>query len=138
MENINFVKEQLLNHATYFLENMGEFYPIGMALFNEKKIIFHGVEDNDVKVLPTIKIMTETLSNKLFTYLEEKDALCIGMALDTDFTNKNGVVKTIEMRIISEDGKEDFTYFTYKIVNSKVIILNESSTPWTDLKLNEN
>ena len=138
MKNINLVKEQLLNHAIHFLENVGEFHPIGMAILPKNKIIFHGVEENDPKDSPSIEDLTKRLSDKLISYLEEQDALCIGMALNTGFSNKNGKINTIEMRILSEDGKEDFTYFTYKIVNSKVIILNESDTPWTDLTLYEN
>ena len=138
VENINLVKEQLLSHAIYFLENMGEFYPIGMAILPKNKIIFHGVEENDPKDSPSIEDLTKRLSDKLINYLEEQDALCVGMALNTGFSNKNGEINTIEMRILDEYAKEEYIYFTYQIINTKVVILNKSDTPWRDLSLSEN
>lgn len=137
-EDIKIIKDQLLNHAIYFLENMEEFYPIGVVLLPQNKVVFHGVEENDPSESPSVEVLTKRMSDKLINYLEEQDAICVGIALNTSFSNKNGNINTIEMRILDEYGKEEYTYFTYQINNSKVIILNESEKPWLDLKISEN
>jgi hypothetical protein len=138
--NIEIIKEQLLNHAIYFLENMETFYPFGMALFENNQIKFHGVEQEDLKRNPTIDEMTARISEKLFHYVEYEEALCIGIALDSEFSKKeiSGKVNVIEIRILDENAEEYFVYCKYKLVNSKVIILGESNSPWIDLLPLEN
>ena len=139
-KNIEIVKTQLLNHAIHFLENMETFYPFGVALFENKKIKFHGVEENDLESNPSIDEMTKRISEKLFHYVEHEEALCIGFALNTDFSKNDvkGKVNTIEMRILDENATECFTYFIYQLINKKVTILGETDTPWINLIPSQN
>lgn len=134
-ENIKNIKDQLLNHAIYFLENMEMFYPFGLALFENNVIKFHGVEKADLEQYPTTDEMTKRISEKLFHYVEYEEALCIGIALNSEFSKKEilGKINTIEIRILDENSEECFTYFKYQLTNSKVIILGETDSPWVDL-----
>jgi hypothetical protein len=139
-ENIKIIKDKLLNRAIYFLENMDIFYPFGMALFQDDTIKFHGVEEDDLEKNPSADEITKRISEKLIHYVEYEEALCIGIALNTEFSKKGilGMINTIEIRILDENAEECFTYFIYQLIDSKVIILGETDTPWLDLIPSQN
>lgn len=139
-ENIKIIKEKLLNRAIYFLENMDIFYPFGMALFKNNTIKFHGVEEEDLEKKPSSDEMAKRISEKLLHYVEYEDSLCIGIAVNTEFSKKGtiGIINTIEIRILDENAEECFTYFIYQLIDSKVIILGETETPWLDLIPSQN
>lgn len=134
-KNIEIIKEQLRNHAIRFLENMETFYPFGLALFKDNKIKLYGVEEYNLENIPSIDEMTKRLSEKLIHYVEYEEALCIGIALNSEFLKKevSGKINTIEIRILDENADECFTYFKYQLIDSKVIILGETDSPWVDL-----
>lgn len=139
-KNIEILKEQLLNRAIYFLENMETFYPFGMALFDNNIIKFHGVERDDLEKKTSTDEMTKRISEKLFHYIEHEHALCIGVTLNSEFSKKEieGKINTIEIRILDENANECFTYFKYQLVDSKIIILGETDSPWVDLLPSQN
>jgi hypothetical protein len=69
MKHIDNLKSQLLRHAVYFLENMEEFSPFGLTLFEGDRIVLDGVieEDlvNDSSSETIIKRITDKLINRI-------------------------------------------------------------------------
>jgi hypothetical protein len=128
------LKPQLLRHAIYFLENMEEFSPFGLTLFEDDKIVLDGVIEDDLVNEPSSKVMLKRITNILIKNVEEENALCVGIALNTVFSKKeeNIEINAIEMRFLETDGGDENTYFNYQIVNSKVIILGETDNPWNN------
>lgn len=131
-KELSTIKTTLINHAIYFLENIGEFYPFGIALLENNEIIYHGVIDEDLVSEPTSELLIDRVSNKLFYYLDEKQALGIGLALNTSFTKKDSseTINTIEIRILYSEGMSYNIYIEYLLENSIVSLLRETSTPW--------
>jgi hypothetical protein len=140
MSNINDIKTELLTHAIHFLEGMEMFHPFGLALFEGNKLHFHGVGEDDLVNLPSSEELIKRVTSKLINYLVNEDALCIGVAINSEFTKNDalGKVKTIEMRILNHESEELFTYYIYQIVNSKAIILGETDSPWNNLSQHQN
>jgi hypothetical protein len=80
------LKVKLLNYAIHFLENMEMFHPFGLALFEDNKLNFHGVEEADLENLPSNEELIKRVTSKLINYLINEDALCIGVAINSEFT----------------------------------------------------
>jgi hypothetical protein len=134
------LKVKLLNYAIHFLENMEMFHPFGLALFEDNNLNFHGLEETDLENFPSNEELIKRVTSKLINYLVSEDALCIGVAMNSEFTKNDalGKIKTIEMRILNHESEELFTYYIYEIINSKVIILGETDSPWNNLSQSQN
>jgi hypothetical protein len=135
MKYIDKLKSELLRHAVYFLENMEEFSPFGLTLFEGDRIVLDGVIEEDLLNDTSSETMIKRITDKLIKNVEEENALCVGVALNTVFSKKeeNIEINTIEMRFLDTNGGDENTYFVYQIVNSKAIILGETDNPWNNL-----
>jgi hypothetical protein len=140
MKHIDNLKSQLLRHAVYFLENMEEFSPFGLTLFEGDRIVLDGVIEEDLVNDSSSETIIKRITDKLIKNVEEENALCIGIALNTVFSKKqeNIEINAIEMRFLDIGANDENTYFIYEIIDSKVIILGETDNPWENLSHPQN
>ncbi|PWV56222.1 hypothetical protein [Chitinophaga sp. S165] len=116
--NIDSLRKLIIDQATAFLKEAGEFYPFGAAMDKNDELrpigIYWGEEH------PDSKEMIDRLSEALWNGIVRGDYKMAAMGIDVYISDdsSNGKTSAVEIRVVHHDGKVVRYYLPYKLTSS--------------------
>ena len=130
MEQIEKLRDVIINQAKYFLANAGEFYPFGAMIAKDGSITPLGVQLEDDHPHPQEVI--EVLESAIIKKLKNREAQFVGIGTDVNYKPVGRIEKksAIQIRILGDDKSVDY-YLSYRTENGEFIfeeLFTESGT----------
>lgn len=102
-ENIDSIRQLVIDQATAFLKDAGEFYPFGVAIDKNDELRPVGIYIDDEQ--PESGTVIDRLGEALWKGIEQGDYRMVGMGIDVYLPDDSPAGKTsaIEIRVLNED-----------------------------------
>lgn len=126
--NIEILKNALLEHSRYLLNESEMFYPFGMIIDLYDDVVPYNVFWGEE--YPSGEEIVKELTNLLLSELQEERVKAIGIAIDTSFTQNEKIVNAIEIRVLEENGNSFNSYLRYRKDETLRFDKEFTNEPW--------